>query len=89
MDGGAGADVLIGGTGNDTYVVSTNDLVVENVNQGADLVVSDVTWTLGANLECLTLFGTGAINGTGNELGTTLTGNSAANVLTGVRNPRR
>jgi Ca2+-binding RTX toxin-like protein len=42
-----------------------------------------VTWTLGANLENLTLLGTAAINGTGNSLNNTLTGNSAANVLTG------
>ena len=44
---------------------------------------STVTWTLGANLEALTLTGTAAINGTGNTLANILTGNSAANVLTG------
>jgi len=38
---------------------------------------------LGANLERLTLTGTGAINGVGNSLSNVLTGNSAANVLTG------
>jgi Ca2+-binding RTX toxin-like protein len=39
---------------------------------------------LGANLEKLTLYGTGAVNGTGNSLNNTLTGNSAANILTGA-----
>ena len=42
-----------------------------------------MTWTLGANLENLTLTGTAAINGTGNTFDNILTGNSGANVLTG------
>jgi Ca2+-binding RTX toxin-like protein len=83
LDGGTGTDTLAGGTGNDTYVVSTGDTVVEQSNQGLDTVQSDVTWTLGVNLEALTLTGTAAINGTGNALNNVLTGNSAANVLTG------
>jgi Ca2+-binding RTX toxin-like protein len=83
FDGGAGADVLIGGTGNDTYTVGIDDTVVENANEGTDLVQSTVSWTLGANIEYLTLTGTGVIDGTGNSLNNTLTGNSAANVLTG------
>jgi Ca2+-binding RTX toxin-like protein len=46
-------------------------------------VSSTVTYTLGANVEDLTLTGTAAINGTGNGLANALTGNSAANVLNG------
>jgi trimeric autotransporter adhesin len=83
LRGNSGANVLTGGVGHDTYVVSTGDTVVENATEGTDVVLSDVTWTLGANLEYLTLSGTGAINGTGNSLNNTLTGNSGANVLTG------
>jgi Ca2+-binding RTX toxin-like protein len=83
LDGGAGTDTLQGGTGNDTYVVSTGDTVVEQATQGLDTVQSDVTWTLGANLEALTLAGTANINGTGNGLDNLLTGNSGANMLTG------
>ncbi len=64
-------------------VVSIGDTIMENVNEGTDTVQSDVTWTLGANLECLTLTGTSAINGTGNSANNTFRGNSAANVLTG------
>jgi Ca2+-binding RTX toxin-like protein len=75
--------VLTGGAGNDTYVVSTGDTVVEQATQGLDMVQSNVTWTLGANLEALTLTGIAAINGTGNALNNVLTGNSAANVLSG------
>ena len=81
--GGAEADTLLGGNGNDTYVVSTGDTVVENAAEGTDLVISDVSFTLGANVEHLLLTGTDAINGTGNSLNNTLMGNSAANVLTG------
>ena len=84
LDGGAGADSLIGGAGNDTYVVeNVGDQVVEAANEGSDLVQSSVSFTLGANIEYLTLTGTGAIDGTGNSLSNVLTGNSAANVLTG------
>lgn len=82
--GGAGADTLEGGAGNDTYVVEVaTDIVTENASAGTDTVEAGVTYTLAANIENLTLTGTGAINGTGNTLGNTLTGNSAANTLAG------
>ncbi len=85
LDGGAGNDTLRGGAGNDTYVVErTADVVTENANEGMDTVRSSVTWTLGNNLENLTLLGTTAINGTGNALNNTLLGNAGANVLTGA-----
>ena len=42
-----------------------------------------MTYTLGANVENLTLTGTAAINGTGNALDNILTGNTAANMLSG------
>src|SRR5207249_3270847 len=67
LDGGAGNDTLRGGTGNDTYVVdAAGDSVTENANEGTDAVQSAITYTLGSNLENLTLTGTNAINGTGN-----------------------
>ncbi|WP_137887427.1 calcium-binding protein, partial [Pseudomonas sp. 2FE] len=84
LNGGVGADTLIGGLGNDTYVVDNiGDLATEALNEGTDTVQSALTWTLGSNLENLTLTGSTAINGTGNTLANTLTGNSAANVLDG------
>ncbi|WP_161974657.1 putative Ig domain-containing protein [Piscinibacter terrae] len=85
LDGSTGADTMAGGAGNDVYVVdNTADLVTENANEGTDLVQSSVTWTLGNNVENLTLTGSGAINGTGNALDNVLTGNSGANVLKGL-----
>ena len=85
LDGGLGADKLLGGDGNDTYVVNVAaDAVTENDNEGdADLVLSAVSYTLGANLEKLTLTGAAVINGAGNGLDNAITGNGVANVLTG------
>src|SRR6185295_18299129 len=83
LTGNLGANVLTGGAGSDTYVVGAGDTVVEVANEGTDVVQSSVSWTLGANLERLTLSGTDAIDGTGNSVSNVLTGNSAANVLTG------
>ena len=65
-------------------VVSSGDVVTENAGEGSDTVVASLSWTLGANLENLTLAGSAAINGTGNTLANTLVGNSAANVLDGA-----
>ncbi len=85
LNGGAGADTMVGGLGNDTYVVdNAGDVVTENANEGTDTVQAAVTYTLAANVENLTLTGTGNINGTGNTLGNVLTGNGGANVLTGL-----
>ena len=84
LDGGTGADMMTGGTGNDTYVVDNNaDVTFENVNEGDDFIQSSITWSLGANIERLTLTGTSAINGTGNALANVLTGNGAGNTLNG------
>jgi Ca2+-binding RTX toxin-like protein len=84
LDGKAGSDNLQGGTGNDTYTIdSTGDIVTENVNEGTDTVRSYITYTLGNNLENLTLLGGSTLGGTGNELNNTLLGNNGNNNLSG------
>ncbi len=84
LNGLGGVDVLNGGTGNDTYIVdTTTDTITELAGGGTDTVESSVTYTLGLNLENLTLTGT-APNGTGNTLDNVLTGNASNNILTGL-----
>ena len=84
LDGGTGADTMAGGIGNDTYVVdNVGDLVTEALNEGTDTVQSSVTYTLGANVENLTLTGSANINGTGNGDANVITGNSGNNTLDG------
>ena len=85
LNGGANADTMIGGTGNDTYVVDNrHDVVTENSGEGIDTVQSSVTYTLGLNMENLTLTGTSRIDGTGNAANNVITGNGANNVLAGL-----
>lgn len=84
IDGGGSADRMLGGLGNDTYIVDdAGDAIVELANEGTDLVKASVSYTLAANVENLTLSGTGAINATGNELANKLTGNAGDNRLDG------
>jgi Ca2+-binding RTX toxin-like protein len=84
LNGGAGADTLIGGTGDDLYMVDNlGDIVTELDAEGTDSVNSAITYTLGANLENLTLVNKSSIAGGGNELNNVLTGNSGNNTLTG------
>jgi Ca2+-binding RTX toxin-like protein len=83
LNGGAGIDTLEGGAGDDTYDVdSTQDVIIEGVNAGTDLVRSSVSYTLGANLENLNLTG-GNINGTGNGLANVINGSGGNNQLSG------
>ncbi|PAY99833.1 MAG: hypothetical protein CAK90_08505 [Spartobacteria bacterium AMD-G4] len=83
LDGGEGADTLIGGLGNDYYVVDNiADVLVENVSEGTDSVLSNLaTYTLATHFEHLIL-GTG-LSGTGNSGGNSLIGNTDDNTLDG------
>jgi len=84
LDGGAGVDSMSGRTGNDVYYVDhAGDNVTENFGDGDDEVRSSSTFILGANVENLTLTGSGDINGTGNALGNIISGNGGNNSLNG------
>ncbi|MBV9528974.1 M10 family metallopeptidase C-terminal domain-containing protein [Sphingomonas sp.] len=84
LDGGAGTDQMYGGTGNDIYRVrDVTDYVHENAGEGSDRVISWIDYTLGANVENLTLMGTAGLSGEGNALSNVLNGNSGSNMLSG------
>jgi Ca2+-binding RTX toxin-like protein len=84
LDGGAGADTLVGGSGNDYYLVDSGaDVVSELAGEGTDTVMTSASYTLGANVENLTLTGSAVSSATGNALANILYGNAGANVLDG------
>ena len=91
LDGNVGNDTLVGGDGSDTYFadLETDDIQENNTNLatgGNDLVYftgTFGTFVLSANVERLTLLGSGNTNGTGNELANTIVGNSGNNILLG------
>lgn len=75
-------DYLFGGLGDDTYIIDeAYDKVIEYANEGIDTVKASISYTLGENVENLTLTGDKSINGIGNELNNVMFGNSAKNTL--------
>jgi Ca2+-binding RTX toxin-like protein len=84
LNGGLGQDSLAGGVGDDTYANSRGATIIEQANQGNDIVNSSISHTLGANLERLTLVGTANIIGIGNDLNNGILGNSGNNFLRGL-----
>ena len=84
IDGGLGDDVMVGGAGNDTYIVnSAGDTVSEQANEGTDTVQASVNHHLDANVENLTLTGT-AVEGYGNDGDNFILGNAGDNILYGL-----
>jgi Ca2+-binding RTX toxin-like protein len=81
----AAGDRLIGSRGNDTFVVISQDVRIEDPNGGIDTVESSVTFSLATHstIENLLLTGGGNINGTGNLKANVITGNSGNNKLDG------
>lgn len=67
------ADRLTGSAANNVYIVDDiSDLIEETLDGGIDTIRSSVSYILSANVENLTLTGSGAINGTGNALANTI-----------------
>lgn len=90
LNGGGGDDIMYGGAGNDTYMVDGSGDSVSEESTGAgqddggtDLVVSYVSYGLGAFIENLNLMGTDSLTGNGNALNNRMVGNAGANTLCG------
>lgn len=81
------SDILVGGLGNDTYVVnSISDVVTEASGQGTDLVqvlIGTGSYTLGADVENGQIISAASVGLIGNSANNTLTGNAASNTLDG------
>jgi len=71
------------GTDDADYIEVTSGTDVVLSDGGFDRIASAFTYTLGAENEALELTGTAAVNGFGNALDNTFTGNEAANELFG------
>ncbi|POZ50708.1 Calx-beta domain-containing protein [Methylovulum psychrotolerans] len=87
IDGKKGMDTMIGGDGDDTYMVDSSKDIIKEVGSdsiaGNDSVKSAASFLLPTNVENLYLIGTSAINGTGNALKNTIVGNAYDNVING------
>lgn len=85
ITGGAGADSLRGGAGNDTYLIdNTGDQAVESAGAGVDTVQTALSsYTVGSNVENLTYTGSGNFTGTGNSLANIIAGGAGADTLSG------
>lgn len=90
LDGGAGKDKMNGGKGDDIYIVdNAGDTVTETLNTagggGIDTVRASLSYNISknANVENITLTGSGAFSATGNDSANILIGNSGANLLVG------
>ncbi|MGO8119349.1 calcium-binding protein, partial [Rhizobium leguminosarum] len=81
----AGNDTLIGGAGNDIYVIDTaSDVVASNPDAGPDTVRTTLaSYTLGSDVENLTYIGMTNFVGTGNDLDNVITWAAAADTLAG------
>jgi Ca2+-binding RTX toxin-like protein len=90
LDGSDGADTLVGGKGNDTYLfVDAGDIVIENPGEGTDTIQTllaslSLDTPAFADIENLTLRGTGNIDGFGNAGDNIMTGNDGSNGLDGA-----
>jgi hypothetical protein len=84
LNGLGGIDTMIGGIGNDMYIVDNiADIISEGQNSGIEWVQSSVSWVLGDNLENLVLTGSSSLVGRGNDLNNRIQGNGGDSTLDG------
>ncbi|WP_176804891.1 calcium-binding protein [Paracoccus isoporae] len=82
--GNVKGEVLEGGEGDDTYIVSARGVrVVEGPREGTDSVFSSVDFWMGSYLDDLSLTGSKAVTGAGNDMHNVIAGNQIGNILKG------
>ena len=93
LDGGAGADILndngqsgitlLGGAGNDTFIVSNpGTIITKSANNGTDTVQTTLSsYQLPANIERLVFTGSGSFTATATVAGEQITGGTGADSL--------
>jgi hypothetical protein len=80
----SGRDILIGGGGNDTFVVhDRGDKVIAAADGGNNAVFADVSFVLPDNVKTLVLLGSDNLTATGNNLGNALYSNTGVDTLIG------
>ena len=70
----ASGDTINGGKGNNTYYINDPSELIYQSPGGTNTVIASVNYTLGTNLENLTLTGSSNLVGTGNTAGSNITG---------------
>ena len=82
---GTGVATLVGGSGNDLFLVNNaSDVVNVQAGSGNDTVDATVSYTLPDNVQTLNLMGSGPMAGTGNGMqNTTIVAGSGNDTLTG------
>jgi Ca2+-binding RTX toxin-like protein len=83
LKSGTAKDTLIGGKGDDIYIVDGSDIITELPGEGVDTIETSVSYTMTDNyINNLTLTGS-AVTGVGNSYNNVITGNGVNNNLTG------
>jgi len=83
LKGNAGINEFRGDQGNDTYIIGSNDIVIEFANEGSDTIVSDQSVILFEFVENVVLRGYRNISCNGNSEDNVIKGNFGRNTLVG------
>ena len=78
---GTSVATLIGGDGDDVFVVNNAEDVVDATTSGTNTIVSSVSYTLPDNVTALILTGTGDLLAAGNTWADSIVGNAGADTL--------
>ncbi len=78
----SGVNTLVGGTGNDAFIVNNSqDLVQASASGATNTIEATVSFVLPANVGSLALLGTAGLTGTGNSLNDVISANAGNDTL--------